>query len=246
MFSRLAITSLLLAGLMACGASAKTARARSGLDAYLIALRGDDPRPIYEMLTKEQRDAVTYEEWAKRWTESTAERELQASQIEDSLRVQQAVDEDASLRFEDGRTITLARAPSGWRLNQALVGRTKADTPEDALTIFSAALRERDIEGVFGILSKRRRSSFETQLRNFSHGLEEGRANAESSPFLLNKERAELAWNFEGTRYKVVLRKEEGEWYIDDIHIGPDPTVDPDEAEADASRPPLELLRRRK
>lgn len=243
MLLRLAITGLLLTGL-ACGPSAQTSRARSGLDAYLIALRSENPRPIYEMLTKEQRKATSYEEWSKRWTESKAERELQAKQIEDSLQVQQAVDEDASLRFDDGRTITLARAPNGWRLNQALVGRTQADTPEDALTIFSAALRERDIDKVFGILSKRHRNSFETQLQNFTQGLEAELSNSENSPHLLSNERAELAWNFDGIRYKVVLVKDGGEWHIDDIHMGPDPTVDPEEAEADTPAP-IDLLRRR-
>ena len=47
--------------------------------------------------------------------EVVLERQLQAEQIEDSLKIQQGVDEDAQMRFVDGRTISLARAPEGWR-----------------------------------------------------------------------------------------------------------------------------------
>lgn len=248
MLARIAIASVLLASLSSCGASANSSRARTGLDNYLVALRGNDPRPIYEMLSKEQRGAISYQEWSERWQKSKAERELQAQQIEDSLRVEQSVNEDARLRFDDGRTITLARAPDGWRLNQALVGRTQADSPEDALAIFSTALRERNVDNLLRILSKRHRANLETQLQSFYLGLEEELAKEDSSSYLLGDNRAELAWNYEGIRYKVVLVRHEGEWHIDDIHLGPDPTLNPegsDEQAEDKPRP-LDLIRGRR
>jgi hypothetical protein len=198
------------------------------------------------MLSAEQRKGTSYEQWAKRWSESKAERALQAEQIENSLRVQHGVDEEAQLRFDDGRTISLARSPEGWRLNQALLGRNRADQPDDALNLFSNAIRERRVDDMLQILSKRHRTRIETELRAFSEGLAEELAKSGRSPYLLSETRAELAWHFDGIRYKVVLVREEGEWLIDDVHMGPDPTLDPEEAKADDKSRPLELIRRRR
>jgi hypothetical protein len=217
MLARSILGGVLLLSLAACGPSAQNARASTGLQSYLVALRGTDPRPVYEMLSAEQRKGTSYEQWAKRWSESKAERALQAEQIENSLRVQHGVDEEAQLRFDDGRTISLARSPEGWRLNQALLGRNRADQPDDALNLFSNAIRERRVDDMLQILSKRHRTRIETELRAFS-----------------------------GIRYKVVLVREEGEWLIDDVHMGPDPTLDPEEAKADDKSRPLELIRRRR
>lgn len=246
MLARLILGGALILSLAACGPSAQNARAHTGLHSYLVALRGTDPKPVYQMLSADQRKDTTYEQWAKRWRESKAERELQAQQIEDSLKIQQGVNEDAQLRFEDGRTISLARAPEGWRLNQALLGRNRADQPDDALNLFSNAVRERNVDDLLQILSKRHRTRIEEELGAFSDGLAAELAKGGSSPYLLSDTRAELAWNYEGIRYKVVLLREEGEWLIDDVHMGPDPTLDPEEAKADDKSRPLELLRRRR
>ncbi len=243
--TRFILGGFLLVSLAACGPSAQNARARTGLQSYLVALRGTDPRPVYQMLTAEQRRATSYQQWAKRWNASKAERQLQAKQIEKSLLVQQGVDEDAQLRFDDGRTISLARAPDGWRLNQALLGRNRADKPDDALNLFSHAVRERNVDDLLQMLSKRHQTRIETELAAFSEGLAQELAKGGQSPYLLSDTKAELAWNYDGIRYKVVLVREEGEWLIDDVHMGPDPTLDPEEAKTEDVKRTLEGPRRR-
>ncbi len=228
---RLALTCALVLSVCACAPRAQHARARTGLQNYLQALRADDPRPVYEMLSEKQRTSTTYKAWSKRWQESKAERNAQATQIEESLRVRQGVDEDAQLLFEDGRTMSLARAAKGWRLNEALLGRNQADQPDDALRLFATAIRERDIGNLLQILSKRHRTRIQAEVEAFYLGLAEQLATGETSPYLLSDSRAELAWNYEGLRYKLVLIKEEGEWVIDDVHMGPDPTFEKSESE---------------
>ena len=37
----------------------------------------------------------------------------------------------------------------------------------------------------------------------------------------IGSDRAELRWDENGIQYRIVLRKEDGEWRIDDIHIRP-------------------------
>ena len=42
-------------------------------------------------------------------------------------------------------------------------------------------------------------------------------------------DRAELSWDENGIRYRVVLRKEDDEWRVDDIYIRPKPKDDESE-----------------
>ena len=39
-------------------------------------------------------------------------------------------------------------------------------------------------------------------------------------------DRAELRWDENGIRYRIVLRKEDDEWRVDDIYIRPAPKED--------------------
>lgn len=228
---------LLGLSLLACGPVSKTPRAADSLGAYLSALRGSDPRPVYDMLTREQRAATPYEEWAADWKETEPEREHRAQLLEETLRTTPILREEALLTFEDGKFLTLARDDRGWHLDQALVGRSAAKTPDDALAIFATAIHGRDLETVLRILSDRRRQGIEEQLQQFDRGLREHLGDAAHEIYLVATDRAEMSWRKDGVRYKVVLIREDGDWHVDDVHLGPDMTAPEEEPEESPESP---------
>jgi hypothetical protein len=51
------------------------------------------------------------------------------------------------------------------------------------------------------------------------------------NPIDRSADRAELRWDENGIRYRIVLRKEDDEWRIDDIYVRPIPKDDDDKPE---------------
>ena len=238
MLRHLAILCLVVA---ACGPAPQSSRARTGVDAYRQALESSDPRPLYKMLTREQRKQISYEQWVKLWQESKDERRLQAEQIANGLRVQETIEEKARVRFDDGRQMTMTRSTAHWGLNQALLGRHRASTAADAISIWAQALSLRDAEGMLDILSIRRREAIEKRLEELTKSLEVELANPDRNLYEPSPERAVLSWYHQGVHYKLTVVRENGDWRIDDIHLGPDPS-EQEEAEDNTGVP--NLLRR--
>ncbi|MBL4635964.1 MAG: hypothetical protein JKY56_19035 [Kofleriaceae bacterium] len=223
---RLAPFFALLMSLAACGSQALTPTARDGFSMYVSVLRNPDPRPAYQMLSDEDQKRIPYQEWAAKWKEHEQERQSQAEELEASLKVHGVVDAKAILRFEDGKRVTLQKEASGWRLDQALVSQSVANSPRDALTIFSVALTEGKLAPLLRILSKRHRDGIAKKLELFHDSLRGELAKDNSDIFLVNEKRAELTWSAGELRYRLVLVLEDGDWYVDDIHLGPDPAYD--------------------
>lgn len=229
-------------GLSACGSAAQNTRADVGFNNYVRALRGDDPRPVYEMLTRDQQKNISFEEWSALWKDSQAERGLQAKQLEERLKTHGVLEERAKLQFDDGKLVTLRRNDRGWTLDQPLVSRSRADTPRDALNILSAAVTDRSVPALLQILSKERRQSVEKKIETIKQSLDSQLEDGWRELYFVdpkNPERAELVWSHQGVRYKVVLVKEDGDWLVDDLHLGPDPLVEePTDEEAESAGPP--------
>lgn len=220
-FRRFAILCAL--GLAACGPRAGTAPARAGLQTYLQALRSDDPRPLYEMLTKEQRNAIPYETWEASWTANATERAQQAEEVEHGW--EQQVQARADVRYDDGQTVTLHQADDGWRLEQALVSQASAGSPEQALGQFLSALGRRDVSAVLALLSKERREAIVERLHNFQSGIDIQSRDGFSELYQVSESRAELNWSHLDVRYRLVFVLEGADWRLDEIHMGPDPAA---------------------
>jgi hypothetical protein len=75
------------------------------------------------------------------------------------------------------------------------------------------------------VLTQRRRDGLTKQIEGFISGLGK-RINDRLDRF--GPDRAELRWDENGIRYRIVLRKEkdDDEWRIDDIYIRPAPKDD--------------------
>jgi len=206
----------------ACGGGARgpASPAADGVHAYLAALRNDDPHDAYAMLTGEVRKKVSYEEFALQWKGSAQERAWQAKVLEESLKGNPDVGERALVSFSDGKRVTLEREGKTWRLESELVTRSRAKEPRDAIRLFADAIAARDVGAALDLLTQRRRDGLTKQIEGFISGL----AKRVNQPFdNAFADRAELRWDENGIRYRIVLRKEEDEWRIDDIYIRPAP-----------------------
>jgi hypothetical protein len=201
----------------ACGgAAAPSSPAAAGVRAYVHALRRDDPRQAYELLSADTRKRISRDEFAAQWRRGDKERAWQAKVLEDSLKGNPDVGERAVQRFPDGKVVQLEREGKAWRLDSELAGRSRARQPRDAVRLFADAIAARDVTGVLRLLTQRRRDGLSKQVEGFIAGIGK-RTNDRIDQY--GSDRAELRWDENGLRYRIVLRKEADEWRIDDIYI---------------------------
>ena len=128
----------------------------------------------------------------------------------------------------------LEREGKTWRLESELVSRSRAKQPRDAIRLFAEAITARDITGVLNVLTQRRRDGLTRQVEGFVAGIGK-RINDRIDQF--GTDRAELRWDENGIRYRIVLRKEEDEWRVDDIYIRPAPKDEDSEHDRDEGNP---------
>ena len=201
----------------ACGgASAPSSPAADGVRTYLRALRDNNPREAYALLSADARKKVSFDEFQLAWKQSEQERVWQTRVLEDSLKGNPDVGERALISFSDGKLVQLEREGRTWRLESELVSRSRAKQPRDAVRLFAEAIAARDITGVLNVLTQRRRDGLTRQIEGFVSGIGK-RINERIDQY--GSDRAELRWDENGLRFRIVLRKEDDEWRVDDIHI---------------------------
>jgi hypothetical protein len=205
----------------ACGGpKGPNAPASIGVRAYVAALRGNNPRAAYDLMSSQTRKKISFEEFSLQWKQSEKERQWQAKVIEESLKGNPDVGERARVSFSDGKIVPLERDGQRWLLESELVSRSRAKRPRDAIRIFADALASRDVGALLRVLTQRRREGLTKQVEGFVAGIGK-RINDKMEEF--NGDRAELRWDENGIRYRIVLRKEDDEWRVDDIYIRPAP-----------------------
>jgi hypothetical protein len=210
--------------LAACGAArGPSTPAADGVRAYLAALRSEDPHDAYSLLSSDVKKQISYDQFAIEWKLSQRERAWQAQVLEQSLKGNPDVGERALISFSDGKLVQLEREGKTWRLESELVSRSRAKEPRDAIRLFADAIAARDVGAALNVLTQRRREGLTRQIEGFINGLGK-RINDRLDRF--GPDRAELRWDENGMRYRIVLRKEDDEWRIDDIYIRPAPKED--------------------
>ncbi|HWM88376.1 MAG TPA: hypothetical protein VNO33_21120 [Kofleriaceae bacterium] len=233
----LAVSVVALAG--GCGGGAAAARdpAADGVSAYLDALRSDDARRAYSLLTDDVRKEISYDAFAAQWKEQRAERLEQARALEQDLRGGADLGERARVTFPDGKTLSLHRQSGSWRMEVPLLSRAHAATPHVAVELFAEALTARDYEAVMRILTARRREGVGRQVDDFVASLARHLGEARHTISFVGKDRAELQWDDGEMQYKVVLRLEGEEWRVDDVHARPVPPAGEEEADKKPATP---------
>lgn len=210
--------------LAACGGPAgPSSPAADGVRMYVGALKANNPRAAYDLLASDTRKKLSYDEFALAWKQSDKERQWQIKVLEESLKGNPDVGERAQVSYPDGKLVQLEREGRAWRLESELVSRSRAKRPRDAIRLFADAIAQRDINGVLGVLTQRRRDGLTKQVEGFVAGIGK-RINDKIDEF--GTDRAELRWDENGIRYRIVLRKEDDEWRVDDIYIRPAPKDD--------------------
>jgi hypothetical protein len=197
--------------------------AATGVRAYVNALRADDPHAAYALLSDDARKKTSFEEFAIQWKQTAPERHWQANVLDESLKGSPDVGERALVSYSDGKLVALEREGNAWRLESELVSRSRAQQAGDALRIFADAVAARDVAGALDVLTARRREGLTRQVEGFLSGLSK-HVNDQLDTF--GKDRAELRWDENGIRYRIVLLRENGEWRVDDIYIRPAPKPD--------------------
>ena len=219
----------------ACGGvTGPSSPAADGVRAYVQALHGSDPHDAYALLATEVKKQISYDEFALAWRQSDKERAWQAKVLEESLKGNPDVGERALVSFSDGKLVSLEREGKTWRLESELVSRSRAKQPRDAIRLFAEAIAGRDITGVLGVLTQRRREGLTRQVEGFVAGIGK-RINSRIDQ--LANDRAELRWDENGLRYRIVLRKEADEWRVDDIYIRPAPKDGDNDKDGEGSLP---------
>lgn len=223
--------------LVACacsGTRGPSSPAAEGVRAYVRALRDNDPQDAYALLSSDARKKISYDEFALAWKHGEKERAWQAKVLEESLKGNPDVGERALISFSDGKLVQLEREGKTWRLESELVSRSRAKQPRDAIRLFADAITARDLTGALNVLTQRRRDGLTKQVEGFVTGIGK-RINDRIDQF--GTDRAELRWDENGIRYRIVLRKEDDEWRVDDIYIRPAPRDDDDDKPGDAALP---------
>lgn len=214
-----ALAAMLIA-VVACGGRAGPAPSlTAGTAAYAAALRADDPRAAWNLLSRELRAELDYASFSARWHESRAEREQQARELEGAMASDTAFARRARVRYADGKTVRLSHDLEGWRLDSPLVSRDVAHSPLDAVELFAAAVEQRDFQAVLGALTARRREGINAFINQFAAALRTNKR--ERGVEYQGRNRAVLQWDEDGTRYKIILVREQDEWRVDDFDVLP-------------------------
>ena len=212
--------ALFALALTACGAVTVVDRpATDGLQAYIDALRGDDPRAAWSLLAKAARQQTTFDEFRDQWESSETERAQQAERLETLLQRDADLGERAAVEYDDGKTAFLRREDGDWRLDTGILSRTVAGAPRDAIALFSKALKQRSFERVLAILTRQRRDALSREVGRFASSLERNRSSVailQTAP-----DRAVMRWEDDGVLYRIQLAREDGEWRVDDFDILP-------------------------
>lgn len=234
-----ALAAVLLLGCVGRASPAVDTPASAGVRQYIAALQSDDPRDAYAMLAAEVRAELSYDEFARAWADTGVEREAQARELEEALRGEPEIPASAAIELADGKTIHLVHEDRRWRLVSAIVSRSHAARPHDAVESFAAALADRSVDDLLAVLTTRRRDGVRRQLDAFVDSLQAHLASADHEIYLVGDDRAELEWGSNGVSYKLVLRREEGEWRVDDVHLLPriegEASGDGDDSASDAA-----------
>jgi hypothetical protein len=207
----------------ACGGpGGPSSPAADGVRQYVKALSSNDPHDAYALLTSDVKKKLSFDEFALQWKQSQEERKWQAKVLQDSLKGNPDVGERALVSFSDGKLVQLQREGKTWRLESELVSRSRAKQPRDAVRLFADAISARDVPAALNMLTQRRRDGLQKQVEGFIAGLSK---HINGSLESLG-DRAELRWDENGIRYRIVLRKEDDEWRVDDIYIRPAPKTE--------------------
>jgi hypothetical protein len=180
--------------------------------AWHAALERNDPRAAYELLSPRVRKDLSYSTFERQWAETRDERAKQQSSMGASPG-EADLSAAAEVALPDGKKTRLVREAKVWRLEQPLLTSSRASTPQEAMRLFATALEDRNFFAVMRLLTSTRKDGLGTFLDGFVNGL---RSNV-GREITINNDRAVIEWKEGAKTWKITLKKEDGEWRVDDV-----------------------------
>ncbi|HSC86583.1 MAG TPA: hypothetical protein VLC09_04905 [Polyangiaceae bacterium] len=120
--------------------SQPAASPRGAIDAYGDALARGDTRAAYELLSRETRAELSYDEFQKRLAESPDEVQALVRSLD---RPSEPPYVTATVVTRDGQVLELVYEDGAWRVTEAAVDLYSQSTPERAIDSFVRALHNR-------------------------------------------------------------------------------------------------------
>mgnify|MGYP001765074562 CR=1 FL=1 len=223
------VIAVMILGLAGCATAGANRPATDGVRALVEALRANDPKRAYGLLSDDARRRLSYDAFAAEWAASEKERAWQVVALEEGLRGSPNAGERATVDAGGKSQLNLVRQDSAWKLETPLIAQAAATRPRDLVRMLAAAVQRRDLGAILNLLSGRRRDGMSEQLDGFLAGLS---AHMNASIEMFGDDRAEMVWDHGGLRYRLVMRVEDGSWRLDDLHIQRTPRNDDDAAPA--------------
>jgi hypothetical protein len=207
-----------------CGGGARqaargTTSGGAGVELVVAALRSDDPARAYALLSVDLRQQIDYEQFVEQWQRAQAERRERARDIEAELRASPSMGERARVTLADGSAVHLVREGNAWRLESALLTALRTGQPRETLQMFAQALTTRDYDALLRVLTERRRDAIADLLGDLTTSLTRHLESGADTIEVLDEDRVEMRWEDGDVRYDILLRKEGGEWRVDDLRV---------------------------
>jgi hypothetical protein len=200
-------------GCKASGPGTAVADPADTVRAWRNAVEKNDPKAAYALLAPRVREELSYSEFERQWKATAEERARQASAIAGAPGDAVEVGATAEVALADGKKTRLVREKKLWRLEQPLLTSSRASTPQEAMRLFASALEDRNFFAVMRLVTSTRKDGLTTFLDGFVGGL---RSNV-GREITINNDRAVIEWKEGAKTWKVTLKKEEGEWRVDDV-----------------------------
>jgi hypothetical protein len=181
--------------------------------AWRSAVEKNDPHAAYALLSPRVRKDLSYAEFERQWKATGDERTHQAGAMSAAPAQPGDVGAAAEVSLADGKKTRLVREQQLWRLEQPLLTSSRASTPQEAMRLFATALEDRNFFAVMRLLTSTRKEGLTTFLDGFVGGL---RSNV-GREITINQDRAVIEWKEGAKTWKVTLKKEDGEWRVDDV-----------------------------
>ena len=184
--------------------------------AWADAVARNDPHGAYALLAAPIRKAVTYEDFARRWQQTQAERQSQARSLT-AAASDGGLGETAQLTLADGKVVTLTHEANGWRVDNPLLSTTRAPEVQDALRLLAQAVDERSFDSTMRVLTSTRRDGLREVLDGFATGIRSHIGDEVE----ITADRARFSFSDRKRKWLIKLKREDGDWRIDDIELQP-------------------------
>lgn len=194
---------------------------------YANALRADDPKAAYALLSAALQKRTPYAEFAQRWRDQAVERAAQLKALTNDLQPALApmvltrsaiiaTDASASPTGAVQRT-EFVKLGNYWYASTPLLAATFYATPESVLIALADALESPAAQTLVGVWTSDRQAELTQQLGIARTGLAAALASGTKAN-LVSDDRAQFSFYAGDLWFLIALVREHGQWQIENIY----------------------------